>query len=248
LIYGFQPAEAEKVPLKSQETRINAGFCCAENAIICTQIRQQDTAKMDDRERIQQLEGELERRDHRIMELRQDLDEARDLIHRLEEHADDYINCIERWKEAFGMEGDGVSWTWEPWIDRHNKLVDDYNDLVRNWNKYLPVINQSQQPVGRPLGASEAQCTQVLRLRGRGKSLRWIAEETNLGLGTVRTVIDGANRKGRTMRKHRERVDIGPLLRTEKAQKRVRATLPAQAQRVVEEGRALIKEAKGLGR
>jgi DNA-binding CsgD family transcriptional regulator len=52
-----------------------------------------------------------------------------------------------------------------------------------------PVINGHAQPVGRPLAASEAQQATVRRLRKAGKSLRWIAEETSLGLNTVRTIV-----------------------------------------------------------
>ena len=52
-------------------------------------------------------------------------------------------------------------WTWEPFWDERNELIDDYNDLVRSWNKYLPLINGRTQPVGRPLAASEAQVATV---------------------------------------------------------------------------------------
>jgi hypothetical protein len=53
-----------------------------------------------------------------------------------------------------GGDGDGT-WTWEPFWNERSALIDDYNDLARRWNKYLPVIN-GRAAVGRPLAASEA--------------------------------------------------------------------------------------------
>lgn len=48
----------------------------------------------------------------------------------------------------------------------------------------------------------------MLTLRSAGKSLRVIADETNLGLNTVRTIVDQANRRDRTTRKHLERTAV----------------------------------------
>ena len=72
----------------------------------------------DDKRRIGELEDELQRSDRRIEELRREADEQRDLITRLREHTEDHLNCMERWKETFGMTitEDG-SWTWEPFWD-----------------------------------------------------------------------------------------------------------------------------------
>jgi hypothetical protein len=41
------------------------------------------------------------------------------------------------------------------------------------------------------LAASEVQAKTVTKLHKQGKSLRWMAEETNLGLRTVRTTATG---------------------------------------------------------
>jgi hypothetical protein len=196
--------------------------------------------------RIARLEDELKQRDRRIAELREEVDKLRDLIHRFEEHADDYANSIEQWKEAFGMEATGTGWTWAPFWRGYDELLTAHNDLVRRWNRVVPMLNQN--PVGRPLAASEAQYAQVRKLRKAGRSLRWIAEETNLGLGTVRTIVDKDDGTDRTSTKHRERIDIAPILRARKARKRIGDRLPQRAQAVVAEGRALLKEAKGLGR
>src|SRR5262245_27378301 len=78
---------------------------------------------------------------------------------------------------------------------------------VGRWNKYLPVINGRTQPVGRPLQASEVQVAAVRKLRKAGRSLRWIAEATSLGLNTVRTIVDKVDGTDRTSRKHRDRVE-----------------------------------------
>jgi hypothetical protein len=99
-------------------------------------------------------------------------------------------------------------WTWGPFWDEHWKTIDDYNALVRDWNKYLPVINGRTQPVGRPLAASEAQVAQVRKLRKAGRSLRRIAEEMSLGLNTVRTIVGKANGSDRTSRREQERIDL----------------------------------------
>jgi hypothetical protein len=142
------------------------------------------------------------------------------------------------------------TWTWAPFWEERWALIEKYNDLVHRWNKYVPVINGHAQPVGRPLEASEAQCAQVLKLHKAGKSLRWIAEEMTLGLNTVRTIVAKGNGTDRTMQKHRERLERIEIDRTQathqKRQKHTGDALPRQAQRVVEEGRELIKEAKGL--
>jgi hypothetical protein len=201
------------------------------------------------RRTVAELEDELKQRDRRIEELRSEVDEQRDLARRMEEHLVDAHNVIERWKEAFGMaQTESGGWTWEPFWEEHNKLVDDYNDLVRDWNKHLPLINGRTQPVGRPLAASEAQVEQVRKLHKAGKSLRWIADEMTLGFSTVRTIVGQINGTDRTTRKHRERIDNRQEVIRRKRQKRTGDALPKQAQRVVEEGRALLKEAKGLGR
>ena len=58
-------------------------------------------------------------------------------------------------------------------------------------------------PIGRPLAASEAQIKQVMELRNAGTSLRGIADDTNLRLNTVRTIIDKKHNAGRAGRRYR---------------------------------------------
>ena len=160
------------------------------------------------RKTVGELEDELKRKDERIEELRAEVDEQRDLIKRMEEHADNYVNTMESWKESFGMEQtERGTWTWEPFWDEHDQLIADYNDLVRRWNKYLPKINGDLRNVGRPLAASETQVEQVLQLRKQGYSLRGIADETSLGLNTIRTIVAKKNGNDRTTTKHRRRLE-----------------------------------------
>jgi hypothetical protein len=201
-------------------------------------------------DKIAELKDEIKQRDRRIEELRQEIDEQRDLIQRLREHIEDNVSCMESWKETFDMEQPEVGmWTWKPFWDEHWQTIDDYNKLVDKWNKYLPLMNGRPRNVGRPLGASEAQVIAVLKLRKAGSSIRVIAEETSLAKSTVETIIAKKNGTDRTTQKHRNRIEVDrQLLTTWKRQKRTGDALPKRAQRVVEEGRDLIKEAKGLGR
>jgi hypothetical protein len=130
----------------------------------------------------------------------------------------------------------------------HDQLIDDYNKLVRDWNRYLPRINGEPRNVGRPLAASEAQCVTVLKLHKSGVSLRGIVEETGLGLRTVRTIVEQKRGTDRTTREHRDRLDISGAVVRWKRQKRTGQYLPKRAQAAVAKDEALIEEAKGLGR
>ena len=199
-----------------------------------------------------ELEDELKVKERRIEELRQEIDEQRELIDRLRENSEEADGVFEAWIETFEMERtDSGGLTWKPFWQEHNQLIDDYNDLVRRWNKYLPVINREPRNVGRPLAASEAQVVQVQKLRKAGRSLRGIAEDTSLSVDTVRTIVGKMNGNDRTTTKHRqrlERIDERQRLVKWKRQRRTGDALPRRVQRVVEEGRALVKEAKGLGR
>jgi hypothetical protein len=215
------------------------------------------TTKDDLERRVGELEDELKRRDERIAELRDEVDEMRDLVSRLRENAEDHENIMEAWRDTFDMKiveaRDGrETWTWEPFWDEHYELVDNYNKLVDRWNRFLPLINGKDRPIGRPLAASEAQVDKVRRLHKDGMSLRDIMIETNLGFSTVRTIVGQINRNDRTTKKHRARFE---RIERDKAQaarwKRIKRTgdaLPKRAQAVVEQSRALAMEARGLGR
>jgi hypothetical protein len=123
---------------------------------------------------------------------------------------------------------------------------------VRDWNRVLPLINGHRQPVGRPLGASEAQIIHVPKLRKAGRSLRGIADDTSLGLPTVRTIVAQMSRSDRTTRKHRARPERIEIDRHQvarwKRQRRTGNALPKRVNAFLKEGRAIAKEARGLGR
>ena len=157
---------------------------------------------------------------------------------------------LESWQQAFEMvQDDDGKWSWAPWWDQHNDLVDRYNALVRRWNKAVPRLNEGLQDVGRPLAASESQAATVTELRKAGKSLRGIAEEMELGLNTVRIIVGRINRTDRTTRKRWVRLGLDPReLAHQKSRKRTAAALPKRMQAVIETGNELVKEAKGLGR
>ena len=91
---------------------------------------------MAEKQTIGALQDEIKHRDRRIEELRREVDELRDLVRRLEEHAEEYTSCMEAWKESFDMvETENGGWTWAPFWDEHNEVIDDYNKLVRDWNR-----------------------------------------------------------------------------------------------------------------
>jgi DNA repair exonuclease SbcCD ATPase subunit len=187
--------------------------------------------------RIAKLEDEIKQRDRRIAELRAEIDELGDLVERMEENVEDANTVIERSREWL----DDPFWDWTALEDYRAK----YNALVRDWNAVVPLMRQ--QPVGRPLAASDEQIESVLKLRRQGMSLRAIAEETSLGLNTVRTIVDRSNGTGRTMRRWRRiEFDREAVIewRCLKRKKETIAALPKQAQHVIEQGQSLLKETK----
>ena len=128
-------------------------------------------------------------------------------------------------------------------------MVDKHNALVREWNRFVPEYNAMVRPrnVGRPLAASDAQVAEVLKLHKAGGSLRGIAEDTSLGLATVRTIVSQKDGTDRTTVKHLERIapDRAAAARW-RARKRTRDALPKRINETLAKGRELVKEAKGL--
>jgi hypothetical protein len=89
----------------------------------------------------------------------------------------------------------------------------------------------------------------VLKLRKEGMPYRLIMDETGLGLQTIRTIIGRKERTDRTTVTRLERlgIDKAELNRT-KARKRTRDALPKRINEALDEGAALVTEAKGLGK
>jgi hypothetical protein len=130
-----------------------------------------------------------------------------------------------------------------------NEWHDRYVDLVRKWNRNVADFNAMvrRRNVGRPLAASDAQRRTVLTLHKADGSLRGIAEETSLGLNTVRTIVAQRDRRDRTSVKYLERVhrDMGEE-RTWQRQQRTRRGLLGRLDAIQRKGAELHKEAKGL--
>jgi hypothetical protein len=168
-------------------------------------------------QRIAELEDALKDRERRIAELRAEVNDQNKLITELREEIEEGDAIIARWEEVYelapGKEPGTV--TDAPLVAKHNDLVDRHGELVRGYNRLVGIIRSrvAPRPMGRPLAASKAQRERILGLRKAGRSLRWIAEETNLGLQTVRTVIDKKNGVDRTTLSHIDR--IAPDLRAE---------------------------------
>ena len=101
---------------------------------------------------------------------------------------------------------------------------------------------------GRPLQASDKQREDVLKLHREGMSLRDIAVEKNLGLRTVRTIVDKKDRKDRGTIQRLERIAGPDKLQAarERMEKKLRAALPKSITATREALVEAIKEAKGL--
>jgi hypothetical protein len=204
------------------------------------------------RERITALEDELKQRDRRIQELKADAVKLEDLIARQSDHIRDCADQIDRWIQAFDMvqDEDGL-WNWsgdfvggEEWFRKYKNILKDWNHFVPEWNAVMRHRN-----VGRPLAASDAQVEQVLKLHKAGLSLRGIAEETSLGLRTVRTIVERPDWRDRAGRKHLER--IRPDVAAERAwlaKSRMRAALPKSIDATRKACDELRREAKSLTR
>ena len=89
------------------------------------------------------------------------------------------------------------------------------------------------------------------RPRSSEPSLRGIVEElTSLSFQTVRIIIAQKDKRDRTTRKHRQRLERIEIERQQatkwKRQKRTGDALPRRVNAFLKEGRELVKEAKGL--
>ncbi len=194
-----------------------------------------------------QLEDELKQRTRRIEDLKRELDDARDLIERQNEFVEDANGAFESWKEAFNMVLTDDGWTWPAEFVSGGQWYDKYQELLRKWNTFVGEYNGIVKPrrIGRPLEASEAQCADVRRWRKVGTSLRGIAEETNLSLSTVRSIL----RKADEVRKPiLQRIDDRAAMKSWQMRKRTRDGLPKRIGELEKRGATLRTEAKGLGR
>lgn len=198
------------------------------------------------------LIDQLRQRDRQVAELRIERDGSHELVSRMRERLEDNQALIESWVVALELEiGENGRYRWpsDGVVDRHDRLVDKYNALLRQWNKNVADFNAVVAPrdVGRPLAASDAQCVTVRKMHKAGASLREIADETNLGLRTVRTIIGRDSKSDRTTVKRLARIDPDrAAMISHKARKRTRDALPSRVGEAMEGNAALLKEAKGI--
>ena len=74
----------------------------------------------DDSRRIGELEDEIKQRDRRIAELKQEGDELRDIVHRMNQSIlEDARNVLEQSRDVFDMELTDEGWSWKPFWDEH---------------------------------------------------------------------------------------------------------------------------------
>ena len=115
----------------------------------------------------------------------------------------------------------------------------------------MPFFNTKTRNVGRS-GGKRGASRGSPQVGKAGRSLRGIADDTSLGLDTVRTIVSKMDGNDRTTQKHRDRLERIEIDRQQIAQwKRQRRTgdaLPKRVQTALERGRALAKEARGLGK
>jgi hypothetical protein len=200
------------------------------------------------RQRIADLERELRLRDQRIRELKDEIDESRELVREMEEHAKGHDEYLEMFITTFGLtlNSDG-KWENGEFIAGYRALVDEYENLRGRYNKLVSEFNcyaVPPQPIGRPIAASPAQQAQIVKHHKAGHSARWIAEEMSLSRRTVTTVISKRDGSDRTTAKHRQRLGLEPKRKDWRPAAMDR--LPKRATKHFEKGRELAKAAKGL--
>jgi hypothetical protein len=199
--------------------------------------------------RIGELEDELKERDRRILDLRAERDAERALVAQMREHVEDANALIERWIEGFNMTlNDKGLYCWEEALmQERDALWEKHLALVRKWNKFVPRYNGRVAPrnFGRPLAASESQRADVLKRRKAGQSLRDIAEDTNLSLRTVRTIVDKTGGVDRATLARLQRIAPDKFAEArQRSSKRSRDALPRRINETLARGKDLLKKAK----
>ena len=204
-----------------------------------------------EQKRIGELEDALKDKERRIEELKAERDKQATLITELREQLEECSDQIDRWIEAFDMvPDDDGTWRWqEGMIQDREKWFNKFQELRSKWNKFVGEYNATVAPrnMGRPLQASKAQSQQVLKRRHAGDSIRSIAENMQLSVRTVRTILDKKDGVDRATLARLQRVAPDRLAeaRTRRSIKEI-AALPKRVNENLKRNAELIKAAKGL--
>jgi ribosomal protein L13E len=218
-----------------------------------TDKQKNDRLRAELRERkteVADLNREYELGQRRIAELKDEIDRLRALVKRAyEDVLESKTHLIENWIQALDLERDAEGlWGWPekrtPW-DLLAEWADKYNQLLRDWNKFVPEYNDAVRPprkVGRPIAATEEQIADVKKRRARGRSLREIAEDTGLSLRTVRTIVE---KEIGLCRVHLERIAMDRNeIRRIKAKQQAAAAIPKRINSWLEEADEFVSEAR----
>ena len=204
-------------------------------------LKVSDFAQLE--QEITRLKGEIELRDHRIKQLTEERDAERKLVTEMREHVEqanerieDGQRMVDNWIEGFDMIlNDDGNWTWSKFVQDCEDIANRYMELQSKWNRHVGEFNEFHaskfRPIGRPLQASAAQCSQVLKLRAKGCSYREIIDDTGLSIQTIRTIINRGTKDDRTIKRHAElqkiTMDRGEQVRW-RARKRTRDQVTVQ--------------------
>ena len=135
------------------------------------------------------------------------------------------------------------------------EYADRYEALLAKWNAFVPVYNevvaQKKRNFGRPPAASNAQAARVLDLHKADQSLRSIAEDINIGVRSVRTIIDKKDGVDRATQARLERIAPDRITTTkQRALQRKLAGIPQRLKRLLKDMDRLTadldKRAKGM--
>ena len=199
---------------------------------------------MDKDRQIEELEALVKQHEERVRELKEEIQSTWDAVSRANEQTQEWYDLLQRAKEAYG--GDAEFW------ERYDALRDERNELLKEWNKFVPQYNAAVAPklrnFGRPLAASPVQRADVLKRRGKGQSLRSIAGDTGLSFQTVRTIIDKANGVDRATLARLKKITPDKFAEAhERVNRSVRKGFPKRIEEAIKSAEDLRKELKGLG-
>ena len=140
-------------------------------------------------------------------------------------------------------------------IKDRKEYADRYEALLAKWNAFVPeyneVVAQKKRNFGRPPAASNAQAARVLDLHKADQSLRSIAEDINIGVRSVRTIIDKKDGVDRATQARLERIAPDRITTTkQRALQRKLAGIPQRLKRLLKDMDRLTadldKRAKGM--